>query len=44
MIEVGKTYIGSHGHHATVTAIAGSKVYIFPLLHDVLKVYQHDGD
>ena len=27
MIEVGKTYIGSHGHHATVTAIAGSKVY-----------------
>lgn len=27
MIEVGRTYIGSHGHHATVTAIASSKVY-----------------
>lgn len=27
MIEVGKTYIGCHGHHATVTAIAGGKVF-----------------
>lgn len=27
MIEIGKTYIGCHDHHATVTAIAGGKVY-----------------
>lgn len=27
MIEVGKTYIGCHGHYATVTTIAGDKVF-----------------
>ena len=27
MVEVGKTYIGCHGHKATVTAIVANKVY-----------------
>ena len=27
MIEVGKTYIGCHGHKATVTAIVANKVF-----------------